>query len=111
VKRKAWDKDDPVRQPPAERLSAQEEPSASDISIDDLIGKGLIALQREIQNLLTASRFKLSPNEAKDLRDHLKLLFELQERERSAIDKLSDDEIAKSAKDILDDNDKKGSTN
>jgi hypothetical protein len=108
VKRKPWVKDDPVRQPPAERLSAQEETPASDISIDELIGKGLVALDREIRNLLVASRSKLSPNDAKDLRDHLKLLFDLQEREKDATKKLSDEDLAKAAKEALNDGNKEG---
>jgi len=103
MKRRPWVKDDPTRETPEQRLSSQEEVPAADISIDALIDKGLIALSREIQNLLVASRHKLQPAEAKDLRDHLKLLFELQEREKNALDKLSDEELNARANQVLND--------
>lgn len=82
-------------------------PLISDISVDKLVGEGLLALSREIRNLLTASaQGKLDPASARDLRDHLKLLFELKDREGNNLDGMSDAELRAKAKDALADDDK-----
>jgi len=66
----------------------------SDISIERLIDLGLTALDREIRNLTVASaKGKLDAPSARDLRDHLKLLFEIRDRERDGLGKLSDEEL------------------
>ena len=69
-------------------------PPISDISVQRLIDDGLIALYREIKNILSLSaRGKLDPNHARDLRDHLKLLFELKDREKEALAGLTDEQL------------------
>jgi hypothetical protein len=66
----------------------------SDISISKLIDQGLLTLSREIKNLTVLSvAGKLSPNDARDLRDHLKLLFEMRAMENDALRNMSDDEL------------------
>lgn len=66
----------------------------SDISIDRLIEMGLTALDREIRNLTMASaKGKLDAPSAKDLRDHIKLLFELQQREADFLKGLTDEQL------------------
>lgn len=80
------------------------EPPISDISVDKLIGKGLIILDREVRNLMgMSSTGKLDPNSARDLRDTVKLLFELKEREAKALGALSDSELEAQAKAALND--------
>lgn len=85
--------------------AAQDEVVVSDISIARLIEDGLLVLFREIKNLKALSvNGKLPPNDARDLRDHLKLLFELKDREKGLLDTMSDEELEKLAKDDKDDN-------
>lgn len=75
----------------------------SDISVSRLIDDGLTALYREIKNILIlSSKGKLDAPTAKDLRDHLKLLFELKDRENESLRSLSDDDIKARAKEALD---------
>ena len=69
-------------------------PPISDISVTRLIDDGLVALYREIKNLLVLSaRGKLEANDARDLRDHLKLLFELKDRENESLRGLTDEQL------------------
>lgn len=78
------------------------DPPISDISVDRLIGDGLLALHREIKNLLIlGARGKLEPNDARDLRDHLKLLFELKDREKDLLGDMTDEELTVKAKEAL----------
>lgn len=71
----------------------------SDISIQRLIDDGLLILYREIANLKMLSvRGKLEPAAARDLRDHLKLLFELKDRENELLKGLSDEELEQQLK-------------
>lgn len=71
-------------------------PPISDISVARLIDDGLIALYREIKNILAlSSKGKLDPNDARDLRDHLKLLFELKDRESESLRGLTDEDLKK----------------
>ena len=66
----------------------------SDISILGLIDKGLVALHREMTNLLTLSaKGKLDAPLARDLRDTVKLLFELRDREEQLLKGKTDDEL------------------
>lgn len=68
--------------------------NVSDISVQRLIDDSLLALYREVKNLLTLSaKGKLTPNDARDLRDHLKLLFELKDREDESLHGISDEEL------------------
>ena len=68
--------------------------SISDISIDRLIEDGLLVLSREIANLKRLSvSGKLDPADARDLRDHLKVLFELKAREADLLKGKTDDEL------------------
>ncbi len=70
------------------------DPLVSDISIDSLIDNGLLVLYREVKQLLAMSvKGKLSAPDARDLRDHLKLLFELKDREDKSLDGLTDEEL------------------
>lgn len=74
----------------------------ADISVQRLIDDGLLILYREIKNLLLLSiRGKLEAPDAKDLRDHLKLLFELREQEGDALRSLSDEQLQKLAKEVI----------
>lgn len=66
----------------------------SDVSVDELIGDGLSALYREVKNILVmTTKGKLDPNNARDLRDHLKLLFELKDRELDRVKSLSPEQL------------------
>lgn len=76
----------------------------TDISVARLIDDGLLVLYREIKNLMMLSvNGKLEPNDARDLRDHLKLLFELKDREGESLRGLTDDEIKIKAQEALND--------
>lgn len=83
--------------------AAKEVPPLSDISIQRLIDSGLIALEREMRNLLFASaKGKLDAASARDLRDHMKLLFELKAQELDALHTVSDDDLKRKARQALD---------
>jgi hypothetical protein len=70
------------------------DPVISDISVDGLIGDGLLALYREIKNIMIMSaKGKLDAAYARDLRDHLKLLFEIKDREADFLSKLTDEQL------------------
>lgn len=72
------------------------DPVVSDISIDGLINDGLLALYREIKNILIlGTNGKLDASSSRDLRDHLKLLFELKDRELTLLDQLDDETLEK----------------
>jgi len=74
----------------------------SEISIDRLIDDGLLVLYREIKNLMILSvKGKLEPNDARDLRDHLKLLFELKNREAELLKGMTDEELQAKAKEAI----------
>lgn len=74
----------------------------TDISVQRLIDDGLLILYREIKNLLLLSTHgKLEAPDAKDLRDHLKLLFELREQEGDALRGLTDEQLQKLAKEVI----------
>ena len=69
-------------------------PEVSDISVQRLIDDSLLALSREVKNLLVLSaKGKLLPMDARDLRDHLKLLFELKDREDDSLRGISDEQL------------------
>lgn len=71
-----------------------EVPLAKDISIDRLIEDGLVTLHREMKNILILSaNGKLEAADAKDLRDHLKLLFELKDQENKLLKDITDEEL------------------
>lgn len=77
----------------------------SDISVARLLDDGLLVLHREIKNLVYASsKGKLSAADARDLRDHLKLLFELKNRENESLRGLTDEQLEAKAKEALNDN-------
>lgn len=81
-----------------------ETPPISEISVQRLIDDGLIVLYREIKQLMIRSGAdKLNPNDAKDLRDHLKLLFELKDRETESLSGITDEELKAKAKAALND--------
>lgn len=84
------------------------DPLISDISVDSLIGDGLLALYREIKNLLVlSSKGKLEPNSARDLRDHLKMLFEIKDREKDFLKNISDEDFKALLEKINSENDNK----
>lgn len=90
-----------IAQVEARSASADLSISASDISVQRLIDDSLLILSREIRNLLGSSvKGKLGPNEARDLRDHLKLLFELRDREKESLKGLTDEQLQKILKEI-----------
>lgn len=77
-------------------------PPISDISIARLIDDSLVVLYREVKNLLALSvKGKLNPNDAKDLRDHLKLLFELKDRENESLRGMTDEQLEEKVKAAL----------
>lgn len=83
------------------------DPLISDISVDSLIGDGLLALHREMKQILAlGAHGKLDAPTARDLRDHVKLLFEIKDREKSLLDDLTDEELAEMVKTIKNDSNK-----
>ncbi len=77
-------------------------PAVSDISINSLIEDGLVILYKEIKNLMGLSdKGKLAPPDARDLRDHLKLLFELKKQESELLKGLTDEQLEQQAKEAL----------
>jgi hypothetical protein len=70
------------------------DPIVSDISVARLIDDGLLAIHREMKNLLMlGSRGKLDAANSRDLRDTVKLLFELKDRENDSLKGLTDDQL------------------
>lgn len=66
----------------------------SDVSISGLLDDGLLCLMREMKNLkILTARGKLDAPEARDLRDTVKLLFELKDREKDFLNGLTDEEL------------------
>ena len=83
---------------PSAVLTMKDEPvkdiPVSDISVSRLIDDGLLALYREMRNLLTLSaRGKLDAASSRDLRDTIKLLFEIQLREKESLQGLTDEQL------------------
>ncbi len=77
-------------------------PPISDLSIARLIDDCLMILYREVKNLMTlSSRGKLEANDARDLRDHLKLLFELKARESESLLGMTDEQLNAEVKKAL----------
>lgn len=92
-----------------QQLNAQNEEISdvvvSDISIGRLVEDGLLVLYREIKQLkLLSAKGKLAPNDSRDLRDHLKLLFELKDREDAILTSLSEEELRAIAQQQSNDN-------
>ena len=78
----------------------------ADISVQRLIDDSLLILYREVKNLLTISvRGKLDAASARDLRDNLKLLFELRDREKDTLRGITDEQLAEQVKKALSDRD------
>jgi hypothetical protein len=77
-------------------------PPIADISVVRLIDDGLVALYREMKNLLVmSSKGKMDPANARDLRDYMKLLFDLKAQEADSLSKVSDEELKAQAKAAL----------
>jgi hypothetical protein len=77
--------------------------SPKDISVDRLIDDGLMTIYREIKNLLyLSSKGKLDAANARDLRDTVKLLFDLQAREKDSLRNLTDEQLKEQAKVVVD---------
>lgn len=100
-----------AKQLETERGEAVQDRPLSEISVDSLLGDGLLSLYREMRNLkFLTSKGKLGPAEAKDLRDTVKLLFELKDREKELLESLDDDELrALKETNVNEENDSKGS--
>jgi hypothetical protein len=78
------------------------EPIAHDISIQRLLDDCLLVLDREVRNLkIMSARGKLEASDARDLRDHTKLLFEMKEQEQESLRGLTDDQLKEAAKEAL----------
>ena len=76
--------------------------SLGDISVVRLIDDGLLNIYREMRNItLLSAKGKLDAPTARDLRDYVKLLFELKERERESLLGLTDEELKAKAKAAL----------
>lgn len=74
----------------------------SDVSVDRLIDAGLLALSREMRNLLVMSASgKLPPADARDLRDTVKLLFDLKDREGDSLNSTSDEQLKEQARALI----------
>jgi hypothetical protein len=66
----------------------------SEISVSRLIDDGLVAIHREMRNLLIASsKGKLPAADSRDLRDLVKLLFELKDREDALLKGMTDEQL------------------
>lgn len=76
----------------------------SDISVARLIDDGLLALYREMKNLLMLSaKGKLDAANSRDLRDIVKLLFELKDRENESLRGLTDEQLKEHVRKALED--------
>lgn len=74
----------------------------SDISVARLIDDGLLVIYREVKNLLLLSaKGKLDAASSRDLRDTVKLLFELKERENESLRGLTDEQLEAQVKAAL----------
>lgn len=80
----------------SKRQSAVKDIASSDISIDRLLTDGLLGIYREVKNLLYLSaKGKLGKDSARDLRDTVKLLFELKDREKDLLENLTNEDLEK----------------
>lgn len=78
------------------REDREPEDVVSEVSLSRLLDQGLLSLSREMKNLtILSSRGKLDPPDARDLRDTVKLLFELKDREIDLLNGLTDEELQK----------------
>ncbi len=92
-----------VPKPMTDITNKESDPIVSDISVARLIDDGLLALFREMKNLLMlSSRGKLDAADSRDLRDTLKLLFELKDREGESLRGLTDEELEAKAQEVID---------
>lgn len=70
----------------------------SDVNVDRLIEDALYILYREIKNLfITSAKGKLDAADARDLRDHTKLLFELKAQMNESLRNLTDEQLKQKA--------------
>lgn len=78
------------------------EPVAHDISIQRLLDDCLLVLDREVRNLkIMSARGKLEASDARDLRDHAKLLFDMREKEQESLRGMTDEQLKDAAKEAL----------
>ncbi len=76
----------------------------SDVNVDRLIEDALYILYREIKNLfMLSSRGKLDAANARDLRDHTKLLFELKAQINESLRTLTDEQLKAKATEAIKD--------
>ncbi len=84
------------REAEVKRQTVVKDIPSNDISIDRLLTDGLLGIYREVKNLLYLSaKGKLSSSDAKDLRDTVKLLFELKDREKDLLENLTNEDLEK----------------
>lgn len=80
----------------------EKDPGIGNISIQRLLDDGLLVLSREIRNLTIASvSGKLDASEARDLRDHIKLLFDMKEKEQESLRDMTDEQLREAAKEAM----------
>lgn len=84
------------REAESKRQAVVKDIPLNDISIDKLLTDGLLGIYREVKNLLYLSaKGKLGKDSARDLRDTVKLLFELKDREKDLLENLSNEDLEK----------------
>lgn len=81
------------------KVSPEPLPSLVDVSIDDLLGKGLLAVERVMKSILTeASSGNPSREAVMNLKDCMAILWELKKKERDFLDNLTDEELERMTK-------------
>lgn len=86
--------------PPPIEYKEPVEISTTDIDVTYLLGQTLEILRREIKNLMMQSmEGKLPYNSGRDLVNYVKLLSDIQSKEKDLLDGLSEEEMEKLLKD------------
>lgn len=82
-----------------ERVAAPEPepvPVRTDVSIDSLLNKGLLAIERTMKHIVERSvHGVLERQDVQNLKDLMSLLQELKASEKDILDKMSDEELEK----------------
>jgi hypothetical protein len=80
-----------VKTPEPEPLSLR-----TDVSIDSLLNKGLLAIERTMKNLATKSCGPgLEREDVMNLKDLMVMLSDLKEKEQDVLESMSDEELKK----------------
>jgi hypothetical protein len=73
-------------------------PSRTDVSIDSLLNKGLLAIERTMRHIVERSvHGVLERSDVQNLKDLMVLLQELKEKEDDILNKMTDEELEKIA--------------